>query len=178
MILKINSTRGHTGSLLVVTTAASVWEEDWYGVGDRERHVNTVVLLLQLPLSERKIDMASVIEREAKRMVLYEIPGITRCLLSESHELGQEGVMKLRFEGVNVQVGVQCNPNAHTHAPTRTLVPLNFETSNLYFVGLAMFSRTFYIRYCNQRLNNNLDGSDQGSPWFIESLRPHMLLCV
>ena len=54
--------------------------------------------------------MASVIEREAKRMVLYEIPGITRCLLSESHELGQEGVMKLRFEGVNVQVGVHCNP--------------------------------------------------------------------
>ena len=61
--------------------------------------------------------MASVIEREAKRMVLYEIPGITRCLLSESRELGQEGVMKLRFEGVNIQVGEQRNPlPQHTQA--------------------------------------------------------------
>ena len=54
--------------------------------------------------------MASIIEKEAKRMVLYQVPGISRCFLSESRELGQEGTMKLRFEGVNIQVGGNPSP--------------------------------------------------------------------
>ncbi|KAK2179285.1 hypothetical protein NP493_500g02080 [Ridgeia piscesae] len=57
----------------------------------------------KVPLAERKVDMTSVVEKEAKRTVLYQVPGISRCFLSESRELGQEGTMKLRFEGVNIQ---------------------------------------------------------------------------
>ena len=55
-------------------------------------------------LGDKKLDMASVIERVAKATVVYQVPRITRCFLSESRVPGEEGIWRVKTEGVNIQV--------------------------------------------------------------------------
>ncbi|XP_019629041.1 PREDICTED: DNA-directed RNA polymerase I subunit RPA1-like isoform X3 [Branchiostoma belcheri] len=58
---------------------------------------------LQLDIVGSKFDMTSLVEREAHKAVVHQTPGITRCFLSDSKLPGEEGVIRLKTEGVNLQ---------------------------------------------------------------------------
>eukprot|EP00058_Branchiostoma_floridae_P008853 XP_002594341.1 hypothetical protein BRAFLDRAFT_201044 [Branchiostoma floridae] len=58
---------------------------------------------LQLDIVGSKFDMTSLVEREAHKAVVHQTPGITRCFLSDSKLPGEEGVTRLKTEGVKLQ---------------------------------------------------------------------------
>lgn len=59
---------------------------------------------LQFKLSERRIDISSVVEEEARKTVLSQKQGIHRCFISEDKTPGREGGQFFRTEGVNLRV--------------------------------------------------------------------------
>ena len=56
-----------------------------------------------MPLSDKKLDLTSLIEELAKRTVVYQVSKISRAFLSDSTKPGEEGT-HLKTEGVNIQV--------------------------------------------------------------------------
>jgi len=65
-------------------------------------------LVLEFPLRfQTKIDMTSVLEEEIRKMVLYQTPGLKRAFLSQSKKIGEEGIMRMKTEGVNLEVMAQ-----------------------------------------------------------------------
>lgn len=59
---------------------------------------------LQIDLAAKKLDMTSCIEETAKKSVLHQVRHINRCFLSQSKAPGEEGVWRIKTEGVNIQV--------------------------------------------------------------------------
>ncbi|KAL3868878.1 hypothetical protein ACJMK2_041634 [Sinanodonta woodiana] len=58
-------------------------------------------ILLSFGIVDSKIDITSIIEADAQQVIVHEVPGITRCLLSEEKgPLGTE--LHLKTEGVNM----------------------------------------------------------------------------
>ena len=62
------------------------------------------MLHLQYSLSHSKLDMLSLVETEAKKAIVYHTPGISRSFLIQSKKPGEEGLMRLKTEGINIQV--------------------------------------------------------------------------
>ena len=56
-----------------------------------------------MPLGSHKLDMTSMVDAAARRAVVHETNGITRCFLSEAKGEGQPA--RLKMEGINLQVG-------------------------------------------------------------------------
>ena len=48
--------------------------------------------------------MLQLVKAEAKRSVVMQTPGITRAFLTESRKPGEEGQLRLKTEGINIQV--------------------------------------------------------------------------
>ena len=59
-------------------------------------------LISQVPLDAHKLDMTSAVEAAARKAVVYQTKGISRCFLSEPKMDGQPA--RLKMEGVNLQV--------------------------------------------------------------------------
>ncbi|XP_077865105.1 DNA-directed RNA polymerase I subunit RPA1-like [Saccoglossus kowalevskii] len=59
-------------------------------------------VVIKLDILDSKMDMCSVIENEAKKLIVYETPGVKRCFLSDNTDLGHEGKKTLHTEGVSI----------------------------------------------------------------------------
>jgi hypothetical protein len=57
-------------------------------------------------IQTEKVDMASLIDVMAKKIVLYETPNIHRGILSTSRKPDNEGQMIMKTEGVNIPVRI------------------------------------------------------------------------
>ncbi|XP_064625511.1 DNA-directed RNA polymerase I subunit RPA1-like [Lineus longissimus] len=53
-------------------------------------------------IQKEKVDMTSLLEAAARKIVMYETPRITRGILSTSRKPGSEGQMIMKTEGVNI----------------------------------------------------------------------------
>ena len=91
----------------------------------------------QLSLTDKKLDMASCIESLAKTSVVYQVPNINRCFLSESKKPGEDGIWRLKTEGVNIHVSTEnCTMNGIVLACTivgfheHFLAPTEIKTTN------------------------------------------------
>ncbi|CAH1774106.1 unnamed protein product [Owenia fusiformis] len=60
-------------------------------------------ILFGMPITQMKIDLSSILESLARRTVLFFTPGITRAILTDSKKPGEEGLKRLKTEGVNIQ---------------------------------------------------------------------------
>ena len=59
--------------------------------------------MFQFPLAYSKIDLLALVERDIKKIVLHEVPGIARCFLGD--EQGPSGTeFHLKTEGINMHV--------------------------------------------------------------------------
>ncbi|XP_074641048.1 DNA-directed RNA polymerase I subunit RPA1-like [Tubulanus polymorphus] len=57
----------------------------------------------KLPMENSKIDATTYLENEAKKTVVYETQDIKQCFLSKSTKPGEEGLIRLKTDGVNIQ---------------------------------------------------------------------------
>ena len=61
--------------------------------------------MFQFPLAYSKIDLLALVERDIKKIVLHEVPGIARCFLGD--EQGPSGTeFHLKTEGINMHVSI------------------------------------------------------------------------
>ena len=59
--------------------------------------------MFQFPLAYSKIDLLALVEKDIKKIVLHEVPGIARCFLGD--EQGPSGTeFHLKTEGINMHV--------------------------------------------------------------------------
>lgn len=58
-----------------------------------------MLIFAQFDLANSKLDMTSLIEQDAGRVILHQVPGIARCLLSDN-----KGKLQFKTEGVNITV--------------------------------------------------------------------------
>ena len=54
------------------------------------------------------MDMMSLLETQAKHLVVHSMPSISRGFLSTSKKPGEEGLVRLKTEGCNIQVNFLC----------------------------------------------------------------------
>ena len=53
--------------------------------------------------------VGSLIEKLSKKIIVYEVPHIKKGFLTESQVPGEQGVWRLKTEGVNMQVIIYLN---------------------------------------------------------------------
>ncbi|ELU12458.1 hypothetical protein CAPTEDRAFT_154177 [Capitella teleta] len=54
-------------------------------------------------IMEKRIDIASIVEMEARKAVVTEKPGISRCFVTDDKTIGREGLQVFKTEGVNMR---------------------------------------------------------------------------
>ncbi|XP_065184132.1 DNA-directed RNA polymerase I subunit RPA1-like [Sycon ciliatum] len=59
-------------------------------------------VILKFPIMYSKVMIADIIERTSRKYIVHEVPGIQRCFINESKEAGENGMWRLKTEGVNL----------------------------------------------------------------------------